>query len=206
MFEKLFLIRRFLFKVLFVILTSVLATTCVGDYINGSDQEKVDNLKQMIDEQTTVTAELSDHYEVTKVLKTVTLYKFSYSFNLYGKDYNGKITTRGLPNTNKLTLYYLSSDPSIVSADPFEDLKAEEKKGSVIDLLFGLLWAVLAILFSISAINIFKRERSDESAEVESMASSKVKIGVEEPVESAREEKNAEPDIDKEDPSRFMPH
>lgn len=206
MFEKLFFVRRFLFKVLLVIISSVLATTCVGDYINGSDKEKVDNLNQMIDEQTTVTAELSEHYEVTKVLKTVTLYKFDYSFSLYGKDYSGKITLRGLPNTNKLTLYYLSSDPSVVSHDPFEDLKAEEKKGSVMDLLFGLLWAVLAGLFVISAINMFKRGQSDESEEIEPVASPKVKVVVEEPVEVSKDDTTSEPEMDKEDPRRFMPH
>jgi len=147
-----------------MILSFVLAKSCVSDYVNGEDENRITELEQMINDKTTVIADLSNEYTETKIAKVVKLYKFDYSFNLNGQSYLGKITLNEIPNTNKLNIYYLADDPSIVTADPYKDLKLEKEKGkSISDLLVGIIWGVLAILLLISLISSFKKKKIPES-------------------------------------------
>jgi ABC-type oligopeptide transport system ATPase subunit len=154
----------------------------------------------MIDEQTIVTADLSQNYVETTVMKSVKSYKFDYSFTLDGHKYSGKIVLNGIPNTTKLNLYYLSSNPQIVSQDPYSELNSEQEKGSISDLIWGILWVIIAALICISLIRMFVQKKAAHTKEEEP---------IKEPVtetQQVQEEPKSEPQIDKEDPSRFMPH
>ncbi len=215
MFENL---KSFLYKTAIMILFFVLAKSCVSDYVNGGDKNRIVELEQMINDKTTITADLSNAYTKTTIAKVVKLYKFDYSFSLNGQAYSGKITLNEIPNTNRLNIYYLSNDPSIVSADPFEDLKSEKEKGnSISDLLVGIIWGILAVVLLISLISGFKKREKPKTLENKTVnrnekGKSKIKKKTDEPVEQISEEDKQRREIEKErirkekeDPTRFMP-
>ena len=207
-----------MFKILFMILFFVLAKSCVSDYVNGGDEHRIEALEQMIKDQTTITADLSNEYTETTIARVVKLYEFDYSFWLDGQSYSGKITLRGIPNTNRLNIYYLSTDPSIVSDDPFEDLKSEKEKGdSISDLLIGVVWGILSFIFLISLLSgLMKRQKSNTDdvkvVKREEKRTSKIKKKTAEPLVEVSEEEQQRQEIEKqrirkekEDPTRFMP-
>ncbi len=215
MFEKL---KSFLYKIIFMILFLFLAKSCVSDYINGGDKNRMAELEQMINDKTTVTANLSNEYTETTIAKVVKLYKFDYSFRLNGQSYSGKITLNEIPNTNKLNVYYLNTDPSIISADPYEALKSEKEKGnSISDLLVGIIWGILSVLLLVSLIYGFKKRekpKTDKSKLIKrnEKRKSEIKEKTEETVEEISEEEKQRQEIEKErirkekeDPTRFMP-
>lgn len=135
-----------------------------------------------------------------------------------GQSYSGKITLNEVPSTNKLNIYYLNNDPSIVSADPFEDLKSEKDKGSSIsDLLVGIVWGILGILLLASLISSFKKREKPKTVESKSVKrnqkrKSEIKEKTAEPLEEISEEEKRGQEMEKEqirkekeDPTRFMP-
>ncbi len=215
MFEK---SKSFLYRIVFMILFIVLAKTCVSDYINGGDEYKISELEQMISENTVVTASLSNEYTESTVASVVKVYKFDYRFNLNGQSYTGKITLNAVPNTSKLNIYYLSDDPSIIAADPYESIAREKEKGSSIsELLIGIVWGVLAIILLISLIATIKSTKTpkDPTSETKTAPKSiktRTKKKAAAPVpEITPEEANLRAlekeriRKEKEDPSRFMP-
>ena len=108
MFEKFENLKSLLYKIGFMILFFVLAKSCVSDYVNGGDKDRIVQLEQMINEKTTVLADLSNEFTETTIAKVVKLYKFDYSFLIDQESYSGKVSLNEVPNTNKLKLYYLS--------------------------------------------------------------------------------------------------
>ncbi|MBR6250658.1 MAG: hypothetical protein K6G73_11120 [Marinilabiliaceae bacterium] len=193
-------IKSILVKGALLIILCVFAQTCISNYVNGGDAEKIEQLKKMIEDQTIVTADLSENYIETTVLKSAKTYQFDYTFTLNGQNYCGKIMLNGIPNTTKLNLYYLNSNPQIVSQDPYSELNSEQEKGSISDLIWGILWVIIAALICISLIRMFVQKKAAHTKEEEP---------IKEPVtetQQVQEEPKAEPQIDKEDPSRFMPH
>ncbi|MBO4370058.1 MAG: hypothetical protein J5808_01695 [Paludibacteraceae bacterium] len=202
-------IKSLLIKILLVIILGVLAITFIEKYINEGDKEKISQLNQMIDEHTTVTADLSEHYIKETLFKSITHYKFDYSFDLNGTNYSGKIYLKGVPDTNKLTIYYLSSDPSIVSADPVHDLENEQDSRSVSSLITGIVLALITGILILSIVMMFKKDDKTKQAEAEPAPKTKTveeKKVAEKPVVRPAEETTGEPEMDKEDPRRFMPH
>jgi len=208
MFEKL---QSFLYRAAFMILFFVLAKSCVSDYVNGGDKDKIRELEQMINDKTTVLANLSNEYTETTIAKVVKLYKFDYSFVLNSQSYAGKITLNETPNTNQLNVYYLSNNPSIISADPYADLKSEKEKGnSISDLLVGIVWGILAVILLISIMYGFTKREKPKIAENKSVI--KNKKNATEALEDVSEEEKLRQKIEKEklrkqkeDPTRFMP-
>lgn len=214
MFEKFENLKSILYKIVFMILFFVLAKSCVSDYVTGGDKNHIAELQQMIDENTTVVANLSNEYTETKIAKVVKLYKFDYSFELNGEPYNGKITLNEVPNTNRLKLYYLQENPNTISADPFNDLKSENEKGkSISDLLVGILWGILSIISFISLISVFRKNKtSGISKEKPNKNITKKKTKVTEPIKEVTEEEKQKIELEKErirkekeNPNRFMP-
>lgn len=201
-----------------MILFVVLAKTCVTDYIHGGDEYKISELEQMISENTVVTASLSNEYTESTVASVVKLYKFDYRFDLNGQSYTGKITLNAIPNTNQLNIYYLSDDPSIIAADPYEAIAREKEKGSSIsELLIGIVWGVLAIILLISLIATIKSTKTpkDPNSETKTAAQSiktRTKKTAAAPVPEISPEEERLRALEKErirkekeDPSRFMP-
>ena len=200
-------LRSILYKIVFIILFFVLAKSCVSDYVNGEDENKIAELEQMINDKSLITADLSNEYTERTIARVVKLYKFDYSFRLNEKLYSGKITLNEIPNTTRLNLYYLIDDPNIISADPYEDLKTEKEKGnSISDLLVGVIWGILAILLLISLI---AGKKSEEVKSTERKPEKKISKTTEKIVESAKEvstvEKQEQEHLKKENPNRFMP-
>jgi len=151
-------ILSILYKVAFVMLCFGLAKSCISDYVMGADETKVSHYEQMINDDSFVYAELAEQYTQTTVAKTVTNYTFDYTFNLNDKNYSGKITIGELPNIPVLKLYYLKSDPNIVSHNPSKDLETEKKKGqSINDLIFGIFWAILTLLILVALFSEIKK-------------------------------------------------
>lgn len=206
MFSK---IKSILTKIALMILFFVLAKSCVTDYVKGGDEEKMNNLTQMIDDKTSVVADLAEQYTRTTIAHSIKIYNFDYSFFLNGKYYSGKITLNELPNTNKLTLYYLKSNPDIVSSDPSRDLKTEQEKGeSITDLLVGILWGVLALIILISLVLMLKKQPKtiSDTPKVENIKKNSVPQSQTTKNETVVETKEEPIDKeDKEDHSRFMP-
>ena len=190
MFQK---IKSILYKIAFVILFSVAAKSCISDYVKGPDEIQISQYEQMLSDDSFVYADLDEHFTTTTIGRsksTVLYYTFDYTFELNEKKYSGKISIRELPNSPILKLYYLKSDPNIVSYNPKEGIENENKKGqSISDLLVGILWSILAILSLGSLLSEIKRytqknikeevlekdsySKRDETEEVEQILSQK---------------------------------
>ena len=198
-------LKSTLYKIAFMVLFFVLAKSCVTDYANGGDKQKINNLTKMINDNTFVNADLSNNYTVTTIAKVIKLYKFDYSFKLNDEVFSGKITLNELPNTNKLKLFYLKENPKIVSANPNENLKKENEKGkSISDLLVGIVWGLLSLTLLVSLISKFK----DKKRTINSTDEIKIKDVSDEDAmnkEAVERLKREARKKEKEDPKRFMP-
>ena len=152
------MIIDFIFKnwkgLLITILASLACKTCAGDYIEGSDEEKIAQYETMIKENTKTIAVYDSVYtkHTVKVAKLpMTTYSIKYKYEVNGVKYGGE--QRGLidpPNTPVVEVYYLKDNPSVNEIDPASSLKYEkEKETSNTDLYFAIFWGVLALLLAI---------------------------------------------------------
>ena len=152
------MIIDFIFKnwkgLLITILASLACKTCAGDYIEGSDEEKIAQYETMIKENTKTIAVYDSVYtkHTVKVAKLpMTTYSIKYKYEVNGVKYGGE--QRGLidpPNTPVVEVYYLKDNPSVNKIDPASSLKYEkEKETSNTDLYFAIFWGVLALLLAI---------------------------------------------------------
>ena len=152
------MIIDFIFKnwkgLLITILASLACKTCAGDYIEGSDEEKIAQYETMLKENTKTIAVYDSVYtkHTVKVAKLpMTTYSIKYKYEVNGVKYGGE--QRGLidpPNTPVVEVYYLKDNPSVNKIDPALSLKYEkEKETSNTDLYFAIFWGVLALLLAI---------------------------------------------------------
>ena len=159
------MIIDFIFKnwkgLLITILASLACKTCAGDYIEGSDEEKIAQYETMIKENTKTIAVYDSVYtkHTVKVAKLpMTTYSIKYKYEVNGVKYGGE--QRGLidpPNTPVVEVYYLKDNPSVNKIDPASSLKYEkEKETSNTALYFAIFWGVLALLLAIGLWVEFK--------------------------------------------------
>ena len=159
------MIIDFIFKnwkgLLITILASLACKTCAGDYIEGSDEEKIAQYETMIKENTKTIAVYDSVYtkHTVKVAKLpMTTYSIKYKYEVNGVKYGGE--QRGLidpPNTPVVEVYYLKDNPSVNKIDPASSLKYEkEKETSNTDLYLAIFWGVLALLLAIGLWVEFK--------------------------------------------------
>jgi len=152
------MIIDFIFKnwkgLLITILASLACKTCAGDYIEGSDEEKIAQYETMIKENTKTIAVYDSVYtkHTVKVAKLpMTTYSIKYKYEVNGVKYEGE--QRALmdpPNTPVVEVYYLKDNPSVNEIDPASSLKYEkEKESSNTDLYFAIFWGVLALFLAI---------------------------------------------------------
>ncbi|WP_435315249.1 hypothetical protein [Cellulophaga fucicola] len=188
-------IKSVLYRIVLIIVCSLLAKSCVTDYVYKGDKDKIEQRQQMLDDNTFVMADLSSEYTETTVARVIKTYKFNYSFTVDGRAYTDEISLTELPSFPKLKLYYLKEDPNIVSEDPQSEITTENKKGdSITDLLVGIVWGILAALILLSFLGkSYKKEQKTEIQPKEPAATQEEKIDKE-------QERKA-----KEDPNRFMP-
>lgn len=188
-------IKSVLYRIVLIIVCSLLAKSCVTDYVYKGDKDKIEQRQQMLDDNTFVMADLSSEYTETTVARVIKTYKFNYSFTVDGRVYTDEISLTELPSFPKLKLYYLKEDPNIVSEDPQSEITTENKKGdSITDLLVGIVWGILAALILLSFLGkSYKKEQKTAIQPKEPAATQEEKIDKE-------QERKA-----KEDPNRFMP-
>lgn len=188
-------IKSVLYRIVLIIVCSLLAKSCVTDYVYKGDKDKIEQRQQMLDDNTFVMADLSSEYTETTVARLIKTYKFNYSFTVDGRAYTDEISLTELPSFPKLKLYYLKEDPNIVSEDPQSEITTENKKGdSITDLLVGIVWGILAALILLSFLGkSYKKEQKTAIQLKEPAATQEEKIDKE-------QERKA-----KEDPNRFMP-
>lgn len=147
-------------SIVLLVICIVFCKTCTSDYLKGGDNKAISNFEKMIFDNSVVDAQLyPDYKEVTiKVLKIpIKTFEFRYHFLLNGTNYEGQHTFQSkLPESEKLKVYYLKSDPNFNAVDPAELLKSEkEKNSSKKDLYWGIGWGVLGLL---SLITLFNKE------------------------------------------------
>ncbi len=151
------MIIDFIFKnwkgLLITILASLACKTCAGDYIEGSDEEKIAQYETMIKENTKTIAVYDSVYtkHTVKVAKLpMTTYSIKYKYEVNGVKYGGEQSTSKLPESPVVEVYYLKDNPSVNKIDPASSLKYEkEKETSNTDLYFAIFWGVLALLLAI---------------------------------------------------------
>ena len=159
------MIIDFIFKnwkgLLITILASLACKTCAGDYIEGSDEEKIAQYETMIKENTKTIAVYDSVYtkHTVKVAKLpMTTYSIKYKYEVNAVQYGGE--QRGLmdpPNTPVVEVYYLKDNPSVNKIDPASSLKYEkEKETSNTDLYFAIFWGVLALILAIGLLGEFR--------------------------------------------------
>ena len=166
------MIIDFIFKnwkgLLITILASLACKTCAGDYIEGSDEEKIAQYETMIKENTKTIAVYDSVYtkHTVKVAKLpMTTYSIKYKYEVNGVKYEGE--QRALmdpPNTPVVEVYYLKDNPSVNKIDPASSLKYEkEKETSNTDLYFAIFWGVLALLLAIGLwVEFMKLKKEDK--------------------------------------------
>ena len=191
-------VKSVLYRIVFIIVFSFLAKSCVSDYIYEGDKDKIAERQQMLDDNTFVMADLSNEYTETTLARVIKMYKFNYSFTVDGRTYADEISLTTLPNFPQLKLYYLKENPNIVSEDPQADIDTENKKGkSVTDLIFGIVWGILALLMVLS---FFGGKQAPEPKVVQE---AKKPIATNTDTRSA--EQKEQDRKAKEDPNRFLP-
>ena len=152
------MIIDFIFKnwkgLLITILASLACKTCAGDYIEGSDEEKIAQYETMLKENTKTIAVYDSVYtkHTVKVAKLpMTTYSIKYKYEVNGVKYGGE--QRGLidpPNTPVVEVYYLKDYPSVHDINPTSSLKYEKEKDTDnTNLYFAIFWGVLALLLAI---------------------------------------------------------
>ena len=164
------MIIDFIFKnwkgLLITILASLACKTCAGDYIEGSDKEKVAEYEALIKENTKTIAVYDSVYtkHTVKVAKLpVTTYSIKYKYEVNGVKYEGE--QRALmdpPNTPVVEVYYLKDNPSVNKIDPASSLKYEkERETSNTNLYFAIFWGVLALILAVGLWIQFKEFKEE---------------------------------------------
>lgn len=196
-------IKSVLYRIVLIIVCSLLAKSCVTDYVYKGDKDKIEQRQQMLDDNTFVMADLSSEYTETTVARVIKTYKFNYSFTVDGRAYTDKISLTELPSFPKLKLYYLKEDPNIVSEDPQSEITTENKKGdSITDLLVGIVWGILAALILLSFLGkSYKKEQKTATQLKEPAAANTTTTATQEEEKINKEQERKA----KEDPNRFMP-
>ena len=152
------MIIDFIFKnwkgLLMAILASLACKTCAGDYIEGSNREKVAEYEALIKENTKTTAVYDSVYtEHTVKIAKVPVKTYSIKYKYEGEQ-------RALmdpPNTPVVEVYYLKDNPSVHDINPASSLKYEkEKETSNTDLYFAIFWGVLALILAIGLWGEFR--------------------------------------------------
>lgn len=194
-----FRLRTFLLRIVYTLVFFVAAKSCITDYVKGGDQSKIIEWQRMLDDNTFVTASLSNEYTETTLARVVKYYEFGYSFQLDKKNYTGKISLNDLPSSNKIKLFYLKENPNLVSEDPYSRIKKEIEKGkSISDLIIGIIFGILSILFFISLIESLKSKKESRKIKIQAEEiSDQGKINLKINKEKIQREK--------ENPNRFMP-
>ena len=152
---------------LFVTIIAVFSCkTCAGDYIEGSDEEKIAQYETMIKENTKTIAVYDSVYtkHTVKVAKLpVTTYSIKYKYEVNGVKYEGE--QRALmdpPNTPVVEVYYLKDNPSVNEIDPASSLKYEkERETSNTNLYFAIFWGVLALILAVGLWIQFKEFKEE---------------------------------------------
>ena len=158
------MIINFIFKnwkgLLMAILASLACKTCAGDYIEGSDEEKIAQYETMIKENTKTIAVYDSVYteHTVKIAKVpVKTYSIKYKYEVNGVKYEGEQRLMDPPNTPVVGVYYLKDNPSVNEIDPASSLKYEkEKETSNTDLYFAIFWGVLALFLAIGLLVEFR--------------------------------------------------
>ena len=158
------MIIDFIFKnwkgLLMTILAGLACKTCAGDYIEGSDEEKIAQYETMIKENTKTIAVYDSVYtkHTVKVAKLpMTTYSIKYKYEVNGVEYEGEQSTSKLPESPVVEVYYLKDNPSVNEIDPASSLKYEkEKETSNTDLYFAIFWGVLALILAIGLLGEFR--------------------------------------------------
>ena len=165
------MIINFIFKnwrgLLMTILASFACKTCAGDYIEGSDKEKVAEYKALIKENTKTTAVYDSVYteHIMKFAKVpIKTYRIKYKYEVNGIEYEGEQSTSKLPKSPVVEVYYLKDNPSVHDINPASSLKYEnEKETSNTDLYFAIFWGVLALLLAIGLwVEFMKLKKEDK--------------------------------------------
>ena len=132
------MIINFIFKnwkgLLMAILASLACKTCAGDYIEGSNKEKVAEYEALIKENTKTTAVYDSVYteHTVKIAKVpIKTYSIKYKYEVNGVEYEGEQSTSKLPESPVVEVYYLKDNPSIHDINPtsFSDPYNGSEKG-----------------------------------------------------------------------------
>ena len=158
------MIIDFIFKnwkgLLMAILAGLACKTCAGDYIEGSDEEKIAQYETMIKENTKTIAVYDSVYtkHTVKIAKVpIKTYSIKYKYEVNGVEYEGEQSTSKLPESPVVEVYYLKDNPSVNEIDPASSLKYEkEKETSNTDLYFAIFWGVLALILAIGLLGEFR--------------------------------------------------
>ena len=165
------MIIDFIFKnwkgLLITILASLACKTCAGDYIEGSNKEKVAEYEALIKENTKTTAVYDSVYteHTVKIAKVpIKTYSIKYKYEVNGVKYEGEQSTSKLPESPVVEVYYLKDNPSVHDINPASSLKYEnEKETSNTDLYFAIFWGVLALLLAIGLwVEFMKLKKEDK--------------------------------------------
>ena len=163
------MIIDFIFKnwkgLLMAILAGLACKTCAGDYIEGSDEEKIAQYETMIKENTKTIAVYDSVYteHTVKIAKVpIKTYSIKYKYEVNGVKYEGEQSTSKLPESPVVEVYYLKDNPSVNEIDPASSLKYEkEKETSNTDLYFAIFWGVLALILAIGLLGEFRDFKKD---------------------------------------------
>lgn len=139
-------------------------------YLSGTEssekEERIENLKALIEKGVKTTAVYADEYTQTEV-KGVEVGNISieYSFEIDGQTYGNSVSLKNPPSVPVTEVYYLESDPSINSLDPQYNLeKANEEKGSMSSLWWGLGFIVVGGIGSFINFNSLRSPKKEEEA------------------------------------------
>src|SRR6478609_2224960 len=119
--------RKYYHLLLGVVLV-IVSGVFLFDFFKGADDVKVKSLKDLVESKTTAEAILDSTYNEKTIkiagVETKT-YESGYTFKVEEKEYKGTTNLDAAPTELTLNVKYLSSDPSVNSANPEKELKSE---------------------------------------------------------------------------------
>jgi len=133
----------------------------IVSHFQGVSEDNIVIYETMIRENTKTLAIL-DNDNKTSPISFIKYYDIEYSFSVGEDEYKGHYQFSRPPDTDTLTVFYLSTDPAVNCADPWESIKEEYSKSSGSYLIFGIGMIFAGVVLSIGSYKYFQKRRNKE--------------------------------------------
>lgn len=145
------------------------------NWYRGGDSEQKENLQTMLEDELKVMTYIDTTYTVMTYKDKPIGYTVTCNYEVEGKEYKTSLSVDECPDSEDFSpvfsIYYLKSDPTIISRDPQKDLdKIKGREGGTFELIATIVSFVLGLLLLRKVWKQFKSIFEKEKKEIEAAA------------------------------------